>query len=235
MKKITTSLFLFLPLLNFAQNSCATAIPVTTGTYINLGLTGTELPTPDCSDEDDTAFAADWYSFTATSANPVTISSSTPENISEFVDTRLHVYSGTCGNLVCAGFSDDFDPDNDNYTSEVTFTPIAGQTYYFAWDDYWYFSDTTFNFTVTQESLSRDDFNASAIKMYPNPVENLVTVSQKEIVDGVAIYNLLGQKVLDQKFASNEVQVNMESLSSGAYLLEISSGGTQKTTKVIKK
>ena len=235
MKKITIALFLFMPLLNFAQATCANAISVTTGTYTNTGLTGTELPTPDCSDEEDAPFAADWYSFTATSTNPVTISSSTPENLAEFVDTRLHVYSGTCGNLVCVGFSDDFDPDNDNYTSEVTFTPVAGQTYFFVWDDYWYFFETTFNFNVTQQPLSRDGFEASKIKLYPNPVENNVTISQQEVIDGITVYNLLGQKVLMQKFASNEVSVNLESLSAGAYLLEVSSAGIQKTTKIVKK
>lgn len=83
--------------------------------------------------------------------------------------------------------------------------------------------------------MSRDGFEASKIKLYPNPVENNVTISQQEVIDGITVYNLLGQKVLMQKFASNEVSVNLESLSAGAYLLEVSSAGIQKTTKIVKK
>lgn len=235
MKKITISLLLFLPFLNFAQGTCATALPVTVGIYTNNGLTGTELPTPDCSDEEDSPFTADWYSFTATSAGAVTISASNPANIDDVVDTRLHVYAGTCGALTCVGFSDDVDAENDDYTSEVTFTPTVGTTYYFAWDDYWYFFETSFTFEVSQVVLSRDGFDSSKVSLYPNPVTNIVTVSQQDAIDGVSVYNLLGQKVLSQSFNSNEVQVNLESLSAGAYLLEVTSGNNHNTMKVIKK
>lgn len=235
MKKTTLLLLLMLPMLNIAQSTCATALSVTTGTYTNTGITGTQLPTPDCSDEEDAPFAADWYSYTATSAQPVTISASLPENLAEFVDTRLHVYSGTCGALSCVGFSDDLDLENDNYTSEVTFTPVAGATYYFAWDDYWYFFDTTFTFTVSQAPLSVGEFSAKKVLIYPNPVNNVMTVSGKETIDQVSVLNLLGQKVMTQKFNSNEAQLNLESLSSGAYMVEVISGSDRQVLKVIRK
>jgi len=235
MKKITTFLFLMLPLLNFAQGTCATAVSVTVGTYTNSGVSGTQMPTPDCSGEEDSPFAADWYSYTATSASPVTISADLPENVAEYIDTRLHVYSGACGALSCIGFSDDIDFDNDNYTSVVTFTPVAGQTYHFVWDDYWYFFDTVFNFTVAQAPLSVSEFDAKKVLIYPNPVSNVMTVSGKETINQISVLNLLGQKVLTQNFNSNEAQLNLEILSSGAYMVEVLSGSSRQVMKVIRK
>ncbi|HEU0136688.1 MAG TPA: hypothetical protein VFQ50_05310, partial [Flavobacterium sp.] len=129
MKKITLSFLLLLPLWGISQSTCATAQMVTSGMHEVAAVDGTEVPTPSCTDENEGVTAAVWYSFTATTDGLISISSNLADNMGG--DTRLHVYSGTCGSLTCIGFNDDVNVDGGNYLSEVVFDATSGTTYYF--------------------------------------------------------------------------------------------------------
>ncbi len=65
-----------------------------------------------------------WYSFIG-SQGSTTLSTCNTANY----DTRINVYSGSCGNLVCVGGNDD-SPSCTGYTSELTVLTDAGVTYY---------------------------------------------------------------------------------------------------------
>ncbi len=131
-----------------AQNNCNSALTAVAGINQAGMITGTQLPTPDCSGDDPFINAATWYKFTATQTGFVTISSHLPQ--SQAVDTRLHVFSGVCGELTCVGFNDDVSINMPG--SQVTFPAIAGTTYYFVWDDYW--TDEAFAFTIAQNIVN---------------------------------------------------------------------------------
>ena len=73
-----------------------------------------------------------WYSFTATSDTIMQLTThvfSYPD-----VDTRVHIYTGTCDALTCYASDDDTGP---NYTSIVNFQVVAGTTYTIAFDSFW--------------------------------------------------------------------------------------------------
>ncbi|HMQ77438.1 MAG TPA: hypothetical protein PKE21_14915 [Flavobacteriales bacterium] len=65
-----------------------------------------------------------WYSFTGVQGS-ATLSTC---NAASY-DTRINVYTGSCGNLVCVGGNDD-NPLCADYTSEVTVLTDAGVTYF---------------------------------------------------------------------------------------------------------
>lgn len=123
-----------------AQNDCASALPITLGTHNVTGVNGTQVPAPICAANGVGASGGEWYTFTATTDTAITISSALSG-----VDTRVHVYTGTCGALLCYSGDDDSGP---NYSSICTFNVTAGTTYIIAWDDHW--SNAGFNFTVTE-------------------------------------------------------------------------------------
>lgn len=65
-------------------------------------------------------------------------------------------------------------------------------------------------------------------KVYPNPASDLLTISwnsdrERPAPDAISISDLLGRTILTQRFEkssfSNEVTINLNSLSSGSYLL----------------
>ena len=124
-----------------AQATCATALPVSFGQHAVPALSGT-APTVICAGAPTVAGYGAWYTFTPAEDTTVTVSSAVIGL--PFVDTRMHVYTGTCAALTCHSGDDDSGP---GYSSIATFTVQAGVTYTIAFDSYW--TNTGFSFTIT--------------------------------------------------------------------------------------
>ena len=74
------------------------------------------------------------------------------------------------------------------------------------------------------------------MRVYPNPVAAVLTVAAGQEIANVTVFNLLGQKVLDRKTTGTEVEVNVESLVAGTYLLQITSAtGSRATSRIVKQ
>ena len=76
--------------------------------------------------------------------------------------------------------------------------------------------------------------NLTSLKVYPNPVTNgkLYISSANAVEKQVAIYSILGQKVLETK-TTNNAEINVSKLAKGAYILKISEEGVSNTKKLI--
>ncbi|MFC4722347.1 T9SS type A sorting domain-containing protein [Geojedonia litorea] len=149
MKKITLLTFLISFYSNYAQNTCATAINVSTGDTTVGTIDGTDYVNGCYWDAGDHATLSEWYSFTATVNGVVTITSDLAQNGN--VDTRLNLFSGSCGSLICIAASDDIGISSNSF-SEITFGVILGQTYYFQWDNAW--ETTGFDFNLTETAVN---------------------------------------------------------------------------------
>lgn len=112
-----------------AQNTCLTAVPITEGTYQVQAVDGEDTPL-DCLFGDPDF--AEWYSFTSPVDTGVIITT----NLAGLpaVDTRVQVYTGTCGALQCYASDDD---GGGSLTSLVEFTALANTTYIILFDDNW--------------------------------------------------------------------------------------------------
>ncbi len=126
-----------------AQGTCATAIPIVLGNYYVSQIDGAQAPAPLCSGG-IAATMGRWYQYTATTDTAITITTDLPQN--NGTDTRVHVYTGTCGNLVCYAGDDD---SGSGYTSFTTFQVHAGTTYYIAFDNRWTANGFTFQISFT--------------------------------------------------------------------------------------
>ncbi|MBZ0326022.1 MAG: S8 family serine peptidase [Altibacter sp.] len=73
--------------------------------------------------------------------------------------------------------------------------------------------------------------------IYPNPVTDRLNVSFPKSVDTaeIAIYNVLGEKVLEHTVSPAENWVNVAELTSGMYIATISSNNKTNSFKIIKK
>lgn len=89
-----------------------------------------------------------------------------------------------------------------------------------------YFSTTTLH-TESPESLK--------FSLYPNPVSDLLHISNGKKIDEVTIYNALGQKVFQRNPDMDTVSITTQNLVSGVYLLEISSDGKRQVQRFIKQ
>ena len=82
------------------------------------------------------------------------------------------------------------------------------------------------------ETLSNDNFALNTLDYYPNPTNSVVHFEFNNPLEYIAVMDLYG-KLLKQKKNSNSI--NLEGLSSGIYLLDVSYGGSSKLLKVVKR
>ena len=59
-------------------------------------------------------------------------------------------------------------------------------------------------------------------------------MSSIEKIERITIYNILGQKVIDQNLNAISSQLNLANLVTGAYLMQVSVDGKTATYKVLK-
>jgi hypothetical protein len=85
----------------------------------------------------------------------------------------------------------------------------------------------------TDEFVSAKDLNANTMKVYPNPVgsANELTVNLTSMNAKVAIYNSLGQKMMEKVANGNMAKFNVSSLHKGMYFIRLNDGTTQKFIK----
>ena len=84
-------------------------------------------------------------------------------------------------------------------------------------------------------TLGTQQFDASKLAIYPNPVKNALNLSYNQNISSVEIYNLLGQQMTAEKVNANQKQIDMSNYASGSYLVKVFAGDMVKTIKVVKE
>ncbi len=82
--------------------------------------------------------------------------------------------------------------------------------------------------------LSNEDFVLNEVKLYPNPVNDVLNITFDNEIKSVSMYNLLGQEVMTKSVNSNDTSLNISDLKSGTYLVKVTSNNEVKTAKIIK-
>lgn len=98
----------------------------------------------------------------------------------------------------------------------------SGQTYYF--------DDMRFG----AAALGVASFDASNIRMYPNPTSTVFTIEANNVIENVVLYNVLGQEVLAKTSNSNSVTLDVANLQSGVYVVKTVIGGVVSTSRLVK-
>lgn len=83
-----------------------------------------------------------------------------------------------------------------------------------------------------KEMLATGENSLDNIKLYPNPVKNILTVSTTKKVSAITAYNTAGQLV---KTSQNANTIDLSSVAPGVYLIKTEIEGQTQTSKVIKK
>ena len=89
--------------------------------------------------------------------------------------------------------------------------------------------------TVTAVSLANASFDATQVKLYPNPANDFITLENDTTIESIAMYNILGQEVLSKSANSNVVTLDINTLDAGMYVIKTISEGKTSTSKFVKK
>lgn len=85
-------------------------------------------------------------------------------------------------------------------------------------------------YTSQKAVLTADDF--AAIRIYPNPTGNFLTIAGSDKIINVQILSIAGEKLLETTNASS---IDLSGLPTGTYLMRLKLyNGKEKTTRVVK-
>lgn len=83
--------------------------------------------------------------------------------------------------------------------------------------------------TIPEHTI--DDF-----KIYPNPVNEIMSVTSGYNIERIELYSKDGKRVLKKEnINKSETQINMEAFSTGTYLLVITADSQTKVLQIVKK
>lgn len=91
------------------------------------------------------------------------------------------------------------------------------------------------NCQTVSKTLSITDHIFEKLKIYPNPTQNLLNISNDLLIDRVEVYILTGQKLMNISNNSNNFQIDISSLKAGVYLLKLANENNFKSIPIIKK
>jgi len=86
--------------------------------------------------------------------------------------------------------------------------------------------------------LNAEDFLAEKFNLYPNPATNVVNITNSEnmLVQQVVIYDVAGKQLSTQNYNNEtEIQINVENLVSGTYMLHLQTEEGIAVKKLVKK
>ncbi|UOV00066.1 T9SS type A sorting domain-containing protein [Chryseobacterium daecheongense] len=222
-----------------ANDNCSGAVTLTVGTNFASGaITSTNIAAstdgtaPSCSTD---AVENVWYKVIVPPSGNLTIEAQETSG-SQFDDSVLTVYSGSCGSLTQVAC------DDDSGTGLFSLLTLTGQTpgatlYISAWKYDSSVSGGEFQISAYDSSaLSTNEVagNKNKIKVSPNPFTDLITISDASDVKSVTVLDASGKLIKTIEKPSSSLYLG--DLKAGVYLLTLKmNDGTVKTIKTIKK
>ncbi len=88
--------------------------------------------------------------------------------------------------------------------------------------------------TVFTGSLGVNPVMADGLKIYPNPVSDVLHVSHTQVIESIKVLNIMGQTILDQPVRQTSHGVDLSGLSRGTYLVKIETRHGVRTLKILK-
>lgn len=100
-------------------------------------------------------------------------------------------------------------------------------------------SENTFDLFLAKlyyEPLSTTDWDQTKVKVYPNPVKDVLSISNPDAYTTYALYTILGSKVAVGFIRPELATIDLSSLSKGVYMLQLLHSETKsETIKIIKE
>lgn len=84
-------------------------------------------------------------------------------------------------------------------------------------------------------SIEEKNIVASTFKCYPNPVTDILYLSDDKTISSVTIYNITDQAVISKSIHATKASLNVSGLTSGIYTVKVESNENVESFKIIKK
>lgn len=82
--------------------------------------------------------------------------------------------------------------------------------------------------------LSSNENYFTDFTYYPNPVNDILHIENKELIDKIELYSITGQILKSEKINSNNTNLNLNTFSDGIYFVKCYSNEKNKIVKIVK-
>jgi len=96
-------------------------------------------------------------------------------------------------------------------------------------------SNTATNTIVVDACLSLEDNVISAVSVYPNPTNGILTVSNISEGTSFTIISTSGQVVLKGMLSETADMIDLSTIENGIYILQLNQSQTNQTIRIVKK
>ncbi|NBC57612.1 MAG: T9SS type A sorting domain-containing protein [Bacteroidetes bacterium] len=204
--------------------------------YTNIdATTETNEPSPGCFT--DGISNTVWFDFVAPSQGSVTIT--TDFAGSTLTDSEFAVYqsSSTCddfSSLVEIACAVDGGSNNSENAELLLDNLNPGDTYFIQVDSGSNSTAGDFGIEVNT-SLSDIAFSKANFNFYPNPTKSVLYIESSFVINSIQIFDINGKQVISKHDQDSSVNLDLEVLSSGTYLMKVTANKQTKTFKIIKE
>ena len=91
------------------------------------------------------------------------------------------------------------------------------------------------NFVAHLEYTEGINEHGSTILIYPNPVNDKLSIEAQEAIGTVEIYNLMGALVYTQKDCGNKLEIQTSDLLTGIYFIRLTNDKVSETRRFVKE
>lgn len=177
------------------------------------------------------------------------------ENNWDYAQFEVSTNGGTswepqCGKYTNPGSDNGFQPEgeplydgtqNDWVLEEIDLSDYLGENILVRFEfrsdgqvneDGFYFDDLQIN--VVEGQLAIEDNTSTAFSIFPNPVEDVLSITTLLQNYTTEIYNLQGQLVSREENNNGSKVIDYSNFASGVYLLKLSSEDTVQTFKIVR-
>jgi len=88
---------------------------------------------------------------------------------------------------------------------------------------------------ISGATAGTESYAKASTKIYPNPTTNILNIASESVIDNVAIYNVLGQQVINRNVNSSESTLDVSSLTDGIYIINTVINGEVTSSRFVKQ
>ncbi|GAB5401462.1 MAG: hypothetical protein Aureis2KO_30470 [Aureisphaera sp.] len=178
---------------------------------------------------DITGAAGVWYSFTPVNDGFIRGTVATPAGATSVTFYTAPDETSNEDELVLVDWF-----ENQCFPNTTARIPItAGQAYYCFVVNTGGVTDIVFE--ECEDTLGTSEFVIEGFSYYPNPAVDVVNLAAAQSIERVEVYNMLGQRVIDQTVNANRGQLNVAQLTQGTYLMKVYADGEIGAYHIIKQ
>jgi len=81
---------------------------------------------------------------------------------------------------------------------------------------------------LCEKGTIANTFALNDLRLFPNPVKNIVSISNNSTINTVAITSVLGQEILRKSVNDLQTEIDLSSFAKGVYFVKVSSKRARK-------